>query len=80
MNGYKCCDCGHLFIYPKESRENVGFKENPYWEIEYLCPKCRSGFIEDAELPDTEEFEEQRRDEEEVREMDAMYEYYYGMY
>ena len=79
MTGYVCCDCGHKFIYPKESRENVGFRENPYWEIEYLCPKCRSGCIENAELPDTEEFREQAEFEEDMREAEAMYEYYYGI-
>ncbi len=80
MEGYRCCDCGHLFIYPKEVRENVGFAEHPHWETEYLCPKCKSGFIEEAELPDTDEFEEQARAEAEDRDMQAMYDYYYGIY
>lgn len=79
MKGFKCNSCGHQFIYPKESRENVGFKENPYWETEYLCPKCKCGDIEEAELVETEELLEQERDEWERREMEAMYEFYYCM-
>lgn len=80
MRGYVCGDCGHLFIYPKEVTGNVGFREHPRWETEYLCPNCKSGDIEEAELPDTDEFREQAAYEEERSYAEAMYEYYYGGY
>ena len=76
ISGFKCWDCGHKFIYPIERQENLGFRENPYWETEYLCPKCKSGDIEDVELEETPEIKEQRQREAEMREDEARYEYY----
>lgn len=78
MRGYRCDSCGHQFIYPKEVNSNVGFREHPHWEVECLCPRCRSGSIEEAELEETEELLEEMQYESEMREAEAMYEYYYG--
>ena len=64
IKGFICEDCGHKFIYPKEVTENLGFAENPYWETEYLCPKCKSECIDEAEIemtPEVIEQEESRR-------------------
>ena len=79
MRGYRCCSCGNQFIYPKEVDSNVGFRENPHWEVESLCPRCRSGNIEEAELEETEDLMEEMRYEMDMREAEAMWEYYHCM-
>lgn len=78
IKGYKCNHCGREFVYPREVNSNVGFREHPHWEVECLCPHCRSGNIEEAELEETEDLIEEMQYEYEMREAQARWDYYYG--
>lgn len=46
---WRCLNCGAKGFEPVWKTENLGFKENPYYEDEAHCPHCGSGNVEDAE-------------------------------